>query len=87
MEIVRILYDLVAETVGWTTGRILVGLLSCGRVRVRSPLDAEEEGFGWHGFRRGAGGRPEMSAQAAELAGVLFWVAFAVGAVAVFGRL
>jgi hypothetical protein len=87
MELVRFIYGQIAEFAGYATGRLVLGVLSAGRVRVQRPIVDAAEAYPWHGIRRDPDGVLSVSAETAELIGVLTWVLAAISAVLILGRL
>lgn len=64
---------LLAEFLLYGTARLLVRLLSFGRLAVENFYD-NQSGFNWFGLKRGADGRLWMSAGMAKIIAVCFWV-------------
>jgi hypothetical protein len=73
-----ILIDLILDTVGYTTSRLLLPILTSDRVRV-DLLPSSETGFNWLGFKRLPDGGLLCDSNTAGWMGALFWlVAFAI---------
>ncbi|MDX3925925.1 MAG: hypothetical protein QHC90_09010 [Shinella sp.] len=46
-----IIIDFILEVIGYTTARLVLPLITLGKVRVQS-LSSTETGFNWLGFKR-----------------------------------
>lgn len=53
------LTDLIWWGVGYGVARLILPLVSFGKLRV-APLDSRDEGFGWLGYRRNDSGHVEI---------------------------
>lgn len=78
------LIDLIGSTLldalGYTTARLLVPILTFGRVRVQA-LRAETQLHNWFGFSRSPGGW-QLEATMAGWYGLFFWIAVLVAVLA-----
>lgn len=61
--------ELIFSGVGYAVARIVLPLVSIGKVQVGDALDSS--GFGWRGWRRIEGGRLEIEATFAALIGLV----------------
>lgn len=64
--------DFVLDVVGYTAGRVLLPILSFGKIQVDG-LTSDEIGFNWLGFKRLPDGKLLCSAETACWIGILFW--------------
>jgi hypothetical protein len=72
------IFDILIDIVGYTIARIVLPLLSLGRLSVQ-PLDAPREAFNAFGYRRDSRGRIELEQTIAGFIGfALCLVAFVV---------
>ncbi len=75
--------SILLDALGYTTARLLVPLLTLGRVRVQ-PLRAGPQRHNWFGFARGADGSCQLEATMAGWYGLFFWGAMVIAALASF---
>lgn len=61
--------ELVWWGIGYAVARLLLPLISLGKVQVAAPLDSSR--FGWLGLRRNESGRLEIEATFAALIGLV----------------
>jgi hypothetical protein len=73
------LFDILAEMVGYPVARLVLPLVSFGRIYVE-PVFSPRQKFSMFGYRRDENGRIELEAQGASFIGfVILVVAIAVG--------
>lgn len=72
-----IFIDLFVEVVGYTTARIIVPLLSFGKLCVQ-PMKSNKTGFNAVGLRPDGFGKIEIEQTTAAWIGNLFWIALAI---------
>jgi hypothetical protein len=65
--------DILLEVIGYSTARLLLPVITFGRVRVQ-PLKSPASGFNWIGFRRDRDGRLICSAPIAGALGLFIWM-------------
>ena len=61
------------DVLGYTTARLLVPIVTFGRVRVQA-LRAEPQGPNWFGFSRAADGSRQLEATMAGWYGLFVWI-------------
>jgi hypothetical protein len=71
--------EILLDMVGHTTARILVPLVSLGRISVQRLRD-EPVRYNWLGIGRKADGSPQVEATMASWWGALFWIAVVIAA-------
>ncbi|MBM3091625.1 hypothetical protein GFB56_12460 [Ensifer sp. T173] len=69
--------DVLLELFGYTTARLVLPIITLGKVRVQ-PIASADRGFSWLGFKRVADGSLMCRADMAGLIGVLLWLLTAV---------
>lgn len=72
---------ILLDVLGYTTARLLVPIVTFGRVRVRA-LRAEPQGSNWFGFSRAADGSCRLEATMAGWYGLFVWIAALVAVLA-----
>lgn len=65
---------ILLDVLGYTTARLLVPIVTFGRVRVQA-LRAEPQGSNWFGFSRAADGSRRLEATMAGWYGLFAWIA------------
>lgn len=65
--------SILLDALGYTTARLLVPILTFGRVRVQA-LRAEPRRHNWFGFARAADGSCQLEATMAGWYGLVFWL-------------
>ncbi|KUL94863.1 hypothetical protein DK26_16015 [Bosea sp. WAO] len=65
--------SILLDALGYTTARLLVPILTFGRVRVQA-LRAEPRRHNWFGFARDADGSHQLEATMAGWYGLVFWL-------------
>lgn len=73
--------SVILDALGYTTARLLIPILTFGRVRVQ-PLRAEPQRHSWFGFARGADGSRQLEATMAGWYGLFFWIAVVIAMLA-----
>lgn len=68
-----IVLDFILEMIGYTTARIVLPLITLGKVRVER-LSSTETGFNWFGFKRAPDGALLCQAPMAGWIGLIPWV-------------
>jgi hypothetical protein len=71
--------NFIGEVLLYGTARVIVPIVTFGRVRVETGSDDGVVGFGWFGFGRDSDSRLVLSAQLAGFFGLVFWVAVIAG--------
>lgn len=74
-----IVLDLVLEMIGYTTARIVLPLVTFGKVRVER-LSSTDTGFNWFGLKRAPDGALLCQASMAGWIGLIPWI-FAVAVI------
>ncbi|MDR6587625.1 hypothetical protein [Agrobacterium tumefaciens] len=64
--------DIIFEVIGYTTARLVLPIITLGKVRVE-PITSAERGFNWLGFKRNRDGSLICQAPMAGLIGLLLW--------------
>jgi len=77
--------ELVLQLAGYVTARIVVPVLTLGRVTVEPAPKGVRVYPKWHGFNRGSNGRVVVDAEMGSLLGLMFWVLVALVAYLWFG--
>ena len=73
------LFDLLIDVIGYTTARLVLPLLSFGRIYAE-PLSSPSKRFNALGYRRDDGGRIELAESVAGFVGfIIFLVALSIG--------
>lgn len=65
--------DIILEVIGYTTARLVLPIITLGKVRVES-ITSAERGFTWLGFKRNRDGSLICQAPMAGLIGLLLWI-------------
>jgi len=65
---------ILLDALGYTTARVLVPIVTFGRVRVQA-LRAEPQRSNWFGFSRAADGSCQLEATMAGWYGLFVWIA------------
>lgn len=68
-----IIVDIILEVIGHTTARLVLPIITLGKVRVQS-ITSAERGFNWLGFKRNSDGSLICQAPMAGLIGLLLWM-------------
>lgn len=68
-----IIIDFILEVIGYTTARLVLPLITLGKVRVQ-PVSSSETGFNWLGFKRFPDGSLICQAPMAGWIGLLPWL-------------
>lgn len=68
-----IIIDFILEVIGYTTSRLVLPLITLGKVRVQS-VSSTETGFNWLGFKRVPDGSLICQAPMAGWIGLIPWV-------------
>lgn len=68
-----IIIDFILEVIGYTTARLVLPLITLGKVRVQS-ISSTETGFNWLGFKRVPDGSLICQAPMAGWIGLIPWV-------------
>lgn len=71
------MFDVISEIVGYTTARVLLPILSFGKLRVQR-IRSDEWGFNWLGFRREPDGSFLVGSSMAGWLGLFLWLAVLV---------
>ena len=71
--------EFVLEVAGYFTGRVVIPLLTFGRVRVEPGRKGEWTTPKWHGLNKQPDGSYLASAEMGALLGLLFWGVVGVG--------
>jgi hypothetical protein len=72
-----LLFDFIFEVIGYTVARIVLPLMSFGRIQIE-PVGAPKREFNVVGYRHTEDGRIEIEASAAGLVGAVIIVAAAL---------
>jgi hypothetical protein len=67
------LIDVILGFLGYTTARLVLPIITFGKVRVQS-ITSAERGFNWLGFKRVDDGSLICHADLAGLFGVMLWI-------------
>ena len=73
--------SILLDALGYTTARLIVPILTFGRVRVQA-LRGEPRRHNWFGFARAADGSSELEATMAGWYGLFFWIALVIAVLA-----
>ena len=65
--------DFLTDVIGYSTARLLLPMLTCGKVQAQDFTDGAP-GHSWLGVKRGNSGRYLIEPTAAAILGLLFWV-------------
>ncbi|KOF17898.1 hypothetical protein AC244_16190 [Ensifer adhaerens] len=71
------LIDVLLELFGYTTARLVLPIITLGKVRVQS-ITSAERGFNWLGFKRVEDGSLICHADMAGFIGVMLWLLVAL---------
>ncbi|THV19760.1 hypothetical protein [Peteryoungia ipomoeae] len=69
--------DFIFEVIGYTTAKLVLPLITFGKVRVQS-ISSTERGFNWLGFKRATDGSLICQAPMAGWIGLVPWLLVAV---------
>lgn len=69
--------DIILGVLGYTTARLVLPIITLGKVRVQR-ISSPERGFSWLGFKRAGDGSLICHADLAGVIGVFIWVFVAV---------
>ncbi|OHV81963.1 hypothetical protein LCM4579_18445 [Ensifer sp. LCM 4579] len=72
-----IIIDFILEVIGYTTARLVLPLITLGKVRVQS-VSSTETGFNWLGFKRVPDGSLICQSPMAGWIGLIPWVVLVV---------
>ena len=75
--------SILLDALGYTTARLLVPILTFGRVRVQA-LRSGPQRPNWFGFSRAADGSCQLEATMAGWYGLLFWIVVSIVVLAMF---
>ena len=79
-------FNMLIEVVFYGTGRLVLPLITFGRVRVERAIHAEGLRFSWLGTTRDDKHRLVLSGEIGALVGFVVWVSFIVAAVVLLRR-
>ncbi|QRY68756.1 hypothetical protein JVX98_10935 [Ensifer sp. PDNC004] len=69
--------DIIVGVLGYTTARLVLPIITLGKVRVQ-PISSSERGFNWLGFKRARDGSLMCHMDLAGMIGVCLWLFTAV---------
>jgi hypothetical protein len=81
LDVIDMISGILLDVFGYTTARLLVPIVTFGRVRVQR-LRSEPRRSNWLGFARGADGSCQLEATMAGWYGLFFWIAVVIAVLA-----
>ena len=76
------IFETILDILGYMTARVILPLLSFGKLQVQE-LGSTENDFNWWGFRRQADGTFLLDSCTAAWVGYFFWIAVLITVVSV----
>ncbi len=73
--VIKPLFELALQLIGYFTARGLVPMLSLGRAMVEPAEPGVKVYPKWHGFNRAANGKIVIHCETGALLGIIFWLA------------